>query len=102
MGHRSNKLFAEKVAALPRPASSWRKWVVTGGGLGFLRPAPGSWGTAGPAALYWCAIAGGIGDPLRSILFLLAALAASITLVRLGVWACAYFQKPDPGQVVLD
>src|SRR5690242_1518338 len=102
MGHRSNTLFAEKVAGLARPTNRWPAWVVTGGGLGFLRPAPGSWGTVGPALVYWLLIASGVPDPLRSLVLLAGAVLAGVLLIKYGVWACAYFQKIDPGQVVLD
>jgi len=87
---------------LPRPTNSWPRWVVTGGGLGLLRPAPGSWGTLGPAAVYVLARYLGMPDPWLSFLLLVLALVAGALLVRLGPWACAYFQKMDPGQVVLD
>jgi len=102
MGHRSNKEFAEKVAGLERPRNHWPRWVVSGGGLGLLRPAPGSWGTLGPAAIYWVLLMCGMGDPWRSVLCLAGAVVTGFLLVKLGPWACAYYQQPDPGQVVLD
>lgn len=87
----------------PRPTkNTWLRWIVTGGGLGLLRPAPGSWGTLGPAAIYVAARYLGLTDPFLSLLLLALALVASILLVSLGRWACGYFQKMDPGQVVLD
>ncbi len=102
MGHHSNEAYAAKVAGLPRPTNTWPRWVVSGGGLGLLRPAPGSWGTLGPAGLYWVAIACGFRDPLRSVVFLAAAVVTGALLIYFGKWACAYFQKIDPGSVVLD
>lgn len=102
MGHRSNLLYAEKVATLARPAHAWPRWIVTGGGLGFLKPAPGSWGTVGPALIYWAALYFGSADPGRSVALLAGAAAAGGLLIYFGRWACAYFQKIDPGQVVLD
>ncbi|MEI8194700.1 MAG: phosphatidylglycerophosphatase A [Phycisphaerae bacterium] len=102
MGHHSNTLYAAKLAGMPRPANTWPRWIVTGGGLGFLKPAPGSWGTVGPALTYWLLLYYQFPDPWRSGLLLAGALAASILLVAFGPWACAYFQKIDPGQVVLD
>ncbi len=80
MGHHSNKEYAAKVAGLPKPTNSWPRWVVSGGGLGLLRPAPGSWGTLGPAALYWIALACGMGEPNRSILCLVGAVITGIRL----------------------
>jgi len=102
MGHHSNEAYAAKVAGLPRPTNSWPRWVVSGGGLGLLRPAPGSWGTVGPAALYWLALLYGLGDPWRSIWCLVGAIITGVLLIYYGKWACAYFQKVDPGSVVLD
>jgi phosphatidylglycerophosphatase A len=102
MGHRSNQVLAQRVAALPRVPSSWRKWVVTGGGMGFLRPAPGSWGTAPPAAIYWLFLATHFAEPGRSGFFVGLLLLASGLLIAYGKWAAAYFRKPDPGPVILD
>jgi phosphatidylglycerophosphatase A len=102
MGHISNKALMERVDALPRVESSWRKWVVTGGGVGLLRPAPGSWGTAPPAAIYWGLLCIGMGEPQRSGIFIGIIVVASVLLIAYGKWASAYFREPDPGSVVLD
>ncbi len=102
MGHKSNKLLADRVAALPRPRDSWPKWIIAGGGPGFLRPAPGSWGTALPAALFWLALLTNYPEPSRSIAFLAFGLIASVLLIVYGKWAAAYFREPDPGTCVLD
>lgn len=102
MGHKSNALYAAKLAGMPKPTNRWPRWIVTGGGLGFLKPAPGSWGTLGPAIIYWLALYYGWMDPGRSWALLGGALVASVLLIYYGKWACAYFQKIDPGQVVLD
>jgi phosphatidylglycerophosphatase A len=102
VGHASNEKYAARVAALPMPKNRWPAWIVTGGGLGFLKPAPGSWGTCGPAVIYLLLLFGGVGDPLRSVLCLIGAAITGALLIYFGVWACAYFRQPDPGQVVLD
>ncbi len=102
MGSKSNRELAERVAALPKPQNVWPKWFISGGGVGFLRPAPGSWGTAVPAALFWLALVAGVADPTRSLLFLAFGLAASILLIAYGKWAAAYFREPDPGTCILD
>ncbi len=102
MGHKSNKLLADRITALPRPANAWPKWIISGGGLGFLRPAPGSWGTALPAALFFLALYGGLAERTRTLLMLALGLLASILLIAYGKWAAAYFREPDPGQCVLD
>ena len=102
MGHASNRLLAQRVEALPRPRNSWPRWVVSGGGAGFLRPAPGSWGTAVPAALFWLALCAGVPEPPRTAIFLGFGLIASGLLVAYGKWAAAYYREPDPGTCVLD
>lgn len=102
MGQHSNKALAQRVAALPPPTHTWPRWIVTGGGLGFLRPAPGSWGSALPALVYWLLLATHVADPLRSEICLAGAVLAGLLLVLLGRWVCAYFHQPDPGAVVLD
>jgi phosphatidylglycerophosphatase A len=102
MGHQSNKLYAEQVANLPIPAERWPRWIVTGGGVGYLRPAPGSWGTIPPATLYCLMLWWGVVEPARTLIMLAWALAASVLLIGYGKWACAYFRQPDPGQVILD
>src|SRR5262245_46485645 len=102
MGHKSNQLLAHRIAALPRPRNSWPRWIISGGGPGFLRPAPGSWGTALPAALFFLALLAGVADPVRSLVFLAFGLLASILLIAFGKWAVAYYQQPDPSTCILD
>jgi phosphatidylglycerophosphatase A len=102
MGHRSNQRYADAVASLPVPAQRWPRWIVSGGGAGFLRPAPGSWGTIPPATLYCLMLWFGPAEPLRSIILLAFAALASVLLILCGRWACAYYRQPDPGTVVLD
>ncbi len=82
--------------------SNWRKWVITGGGLGLLKPAPGSWGTCGPALIFWLLLGIGVPDPWRSVVCLGGALLAGILTVRLSPWAIRFFKDEDPGPVVLD
>jgi phosphatidylglycerophosphatase A len=102
LGHKSNAALLERVASLPHVNSSWKKWVVTGGGVGFLRPAPGSWGTVPPAAIYLLFLVTGFGEPARSGFFIGLMLLSSGLLIAYGKWASAYFREPDPGSVVLD
>ncbi len=102
MGHKSNQQLADRVAALPRPTTSWQKWIVTGGGVGFLRPAPGSWGTCPPALIYFFMLLANFPDPRRSLALLGFGMIASGLLIAYGKWAAAYFREPDPGSVILD
>jgi phosphatidylglycerophosphatase A len=66
------------------------RFVASLGGIGFLRPAPGTWGSAAvlPLALAgpsWC-------------------LACAVLLALLGLWAVARLpeREADPGWVVVD
>jgi phosphatidylglycerophosphatase A len=102
MGHKSNRELAERIESLPRPERSWPRWVVSGGGAGLLKPAPGSWGTAVAAALFWAGLCAGLGRMTLWIAMLVFGLVASILLVAFGKWAAAYYRQPDPGQCVLD
>lgn len=79
-----------------------KKWVITGGGLGLLKPAPGSWGTCGPAVIWWILLSSGCPTALRIGVTVGVIILAGIFTVRLGPWAEGYFGKKDPGQVVLD
>ncbi|MGC9259503.1 MAG: phosphatidylglycerophosphatase A family protein [Phycisphaerae bacterium] len=80
----------------------WRKWVITGGGLGLLKPAPGSWGTLGPALLFWILLWAKLADPWRSMVCLMGAIITGMLTVQLSPWAIRYFGRADPGPVVLD
>jgi len=66
------------------------KWVVSLGGVGFLRPAPGTWGSLAvlPVAL--------LGPAAAALLALL--------LLLLGLWALRRLPEADqdPGWVVID
>lgn len=84
-----------------RGALGVRGWVLTVGGLGLLRPGPGTWGSLPPVVL---------GMVLAALLpragvvagLLLLALAASIACVRFGTWAEAQWGRRDPSAVVAD
>jgi phosphatidylglycerophosphatase A len=102
MGHKSNQLLADRVAALPHPTTTWQKWIVTGGGVGFLRPAPGSWGTCPPALFYFLMLLAGWDITRRSLALLGFGMIAGGLLIAYGKWAAAYFREPDPGSVILD
>src|SRR4051812_43133617 len=102
MGHKSNKLLAERVASLPQPKNAWPRWIISGGGPGFLRPAPGSWGTVPPAALFWLMLVKDVPESTRLLVFLIVGGIASVLLIAYGKWAAAYYREPDPGTCVLD
>jgi len=77
-----------------------RRLMVTAGGLGLLKPAPGTWGSIPPVVLVvaltpfgWTPVALGL-----AILLLLG----SVICIGLADWYEKYFGVPDPGQVVCD
>ncbi|MEO1008124.1 MAG: phosphatidylglycerophosphatase A [Planctomycetota bacterium] len=77
---------------------------LTVGGLGHLRPAPGTWGSLPPAALAGVlGLALGLGsDGAIRVAMLACAIVFSLACVVLGDRAEARFGKKDPGQVVAD
>ncbi len=80
----------------------WRKWIITIGGLGLMRPAPGTWGSLPPCALAFGAVL--LGWNATTINLMLAALlvASSAACLALGAWAEQQFIGKDPGVVVAD
>jgi len=80
----------------------FERFCLTAGGLGLLRPAPGTWGSLPPPAI---AVAlGWFGAPAWQVnlAMLLLALAASVATVRFGEFGERIFGKKDPGSVVSD
>ena len=66
------------------------RWIVSLGGVGFLRPAPGTWGSAVVLPIAWA----GPG----------AAAVLALALLMLGLWALRRLPETgaDPGWVVID
>ena len=77
-------------------------WLVTGMGLGLMRPAPGTWGSLPPVALAML-LAFAVTDP-RHIDMALAAMGLVFGLSCLvwGELAEKSFGRKDPGAVVAD
>lgn len=76
--------------------------VLTSGGLGFLRPAPGTWGSMPPPALAAAALLAGAG-PLWVALGVAGVLLASCAAcVALGERAEQRFGAKDAAEVVID
>ena len=82
---------------------SVRGFLLTAGGLGHLRPAPGTWGSTPPVIVALVMLAA-IGGPHWSIdvAIVLLGVLGSIACVRFGVWAEQAYGKKDPGCVVAD
>lgn len=76
---------------------SWSLWLAEGGGLGRLPLAPGTWGSAGAAAVFWLVHRGW---PVLGPGLLVA------VGLPLGFWACrealCVHDGPDPDRVVAD
>lgn len=80
----------------------WRRAIMTVGGLGYLRPAPGTWGSLPPCVLaglfvlfdgpYW----------VLQVLLGLTIVGSSGLCIRLGRWAERTYHGKDPGVVVID
>jgi phosphatidylglycerophosphatase A len=83
--------------------STWKKALVSFGGLGYLPIAPGTWGSGGAAVAYSAVRLAGVNDPV--VLGLVCGgIAAVFTLVTaaLGKWAEGQYGRKDPGAVVTD
>jgi phosphatidylglycerophosphatase A len=79
------------------------KLVLTGLGTGYLRPAPGTWGSAAACAIYLAVMWIGGGD-LTAVNAAMAAVLvlASVGCVAFGRDAERIFGKKDPSQCVID
>lgn len=80
----------------------WRKWIITVGGLGLMRPAPGTWGSLPPCALAFGAVILGWNAAATNLLLLTLLVASSAACLALGAWAERQFAGKDPGVVVAD
>jgi phosphatidylglycerophosphatase A len=76
--------------------------IVTAGGLGRLRPAPGTWGSLPPCVVVIALVL--MGTPIWITHVVLAALVvlSSVGCVWLGTWSEIRYQTKDPGVVVAD
>jgi phosphatidylglycerophosphatase A len=86
-----------------------RIWLLTGCGLGLLKPAPGSWGSLATMvvalAFVWLVDAGGVdvhGARHANITIGLIGVAFAIACLKFGAEGEAYFGVKDPSQVVAD
>jgi len=80
-----------------------RKLIVTGFGTGHLPVAPGTWGSASVAGVFWVTGWLGGGDPvLLSVVMAVLAAAASVACVALGRFAETTFGRKDPPECTID
>lgn len=80
----------------------WKAAILTAGGLGKLRPAPGTWGSTPPCALVLLLALLGADLWLIQALLALLVLLASAACVFLGGWGEQHWQTKDPGVIVID
>jgi len=74
--------------------------LVTAGGLGLLRRAPGTWGSLPPVAV--AVVLAYMAPAAVAPTMLAVALVASIVCIALTPWAEQHFGTEDPGQEVID
>jgi phosphatidylglycerophosphatase A len=77
-------------------------WVVTGMGLGRLRPAPGTWGSLPPVALAMVLALAGTNPRHIDMALAILGLSFGIGCLVLGQRAESKYGKKDPGAVVAD
>jgi phosphatidylglycerophosphatase A len=79
----------------------WPLWLVTLGGAGLLRPAPGTWGSLAATLFLWGlqAISSSVAWPIELVVGLLSLGAINVWL---GKWIEQYFGREDPGACVID
>ena len=85
--------------------SQWRKLLLTGFGLGILRPAPGTWGSLPPVLLVILLIAIAPSDSLIvtiNIALAFVAVVFALVCLLLGRSGEAEFGTKDPSQIVAD
>ncbi len=86
----------------PKEMPIGRMLAVTAGGLGLLRPAPGSWGSLPPVAIALLIVWSGAPWWVITVALALVGTCGTIACVRFGREAEAAFGAKDPSSVVAD
>lgn len=78
------------------------KLVMTGLGTGYLRPAPGTWGSLGPCVVflainYFCPCPIALNVAMAAVLVL-----SCVGCVAFGKWAEQHFGRKDPSHCTVD
>ena len=76
--------------------------IVSVGGLGLIRRAPGTWGSIPPAVAVFLMLALGASSTATLIMLGVVGAAASVLCVALTPDAERIFDRPDPRTIVLD
>lgn len=81
---------------------TFQRLMLTVFGLGFLRPAPGTWGSVPPVVLALILVGIGLPDRAVSVILLVVLLLFSLACVGFGAGAERSFGRKDPSEVVAD
>lgn|GEM_PF-94885 len=84
------------------PQRGFRVLALTCFGLGFLRPAPGTWGSIPSAALAWAILVAGASSGVYVVALVAVGAAASWVCVAWGQIGEAAFGSKDPHPIVID
>ena len=79
-----------------------RKAIVTGLGTGYLRPAPGSWGSLAVCAIFLALVWASVGAVVVNVAMALVAVGATAGCIALGGFTEETFGRKDPGRCTLD
>lgn len=81
---------------------NFRTLALTVGGLGFLRPAPGTWGSVPPVIIVGVMAALNFSSPVLIGVTVGLMLVASLTCIGFGAYAESRFGRKDAAEVVAD
>lgn len=79
-----------------------RTLLITCGGLGFLRPAPGTWGSIPPAAVAWLILVLHADAVLLNVTLSVILVISCVICIVLGPWAEQRFGRKDASEIVID
>jgi phosphatidylglycerophosphatase A len=79
-----------------------RALLLSCGGLGYLRPAPGTWGSLPPAGLVFVMLLAGAPYWSVQVALIAVLVASSIICVALGSWGERHFGRKDASNIVID
>lgn len=84
-----------------RKAPLWATLTATFFGIGYLRPGPGTWGSAA-AMLLWAALAHAVPQPTRPLLIVALAIVVTVIGIPAATRVARASAKKDPSFVVID
>ncbi|MCH2139838.1 MAG: phosphatidylglycerophosphatase A [Phycisphaerales bacterium] len=78
----------------------WKRLAVTSGGLGLLKPGPGTWGSLPPAILV--GLLAPVSLEMTQLVLILLLIGGAIASIMLADWYATAFERQDPSEVVCD